>query len=236
MSQVNSARVLPARTSSVIPQNLTLQFTGAHDLGDVCSLFEGERKASFDPNGKIRKRTAQELEAPVSSGSAILARDETGLVRFFAMATDHVPNHYDGMVTEIGAVMSDVGGFRLTQVASAMLALKESIRLREQNPCFQSHGVHALVANDNAAAKKVFNRDLQWQTIECGDRRDVLFETQQKYDCPDARAARSWLMFSGSAYSSARSLVMSTIANGVLRSRNDDRIPVCLDPVAYNLV
>ena len=243
MSPVNSAANRAAQTAATdlqpanSPNYLSVRFTTAHDHEKIVQLFHGERKQQLDPNGKVRARSSAELETPIAQGSAIIATDPSGKIRFFGMAADHFK--YTGnavAITEVGGIMSDVRGFRLTQVASAMLALRESIRLREQYPCIATQGIHALVAKDNTPAQKVFERDLSWTGIQAGPHRETLFDTQGKYSSPNDRASRLWYSFQDSALNSARNLVTRTIAQGALSSRDGQKIPVHLDERAHELV
>lgn len=219
---------------SLPPEFLRLRFTDAHDCAQIAALFHGSRKQELDPNGKVRIRSADELEAPVSQGSAVIATEPNGKIRFFGMASDHF--RYTGnamVVTEIGGIMSDLRGYKLTQIASAMLALREAIRLRESYQCIKRLGIHALVARDNAPAQKIFGRDLAWTGIEEGG---ALFDAQGKYRCPQERASRLWYSFQAHALGSARELVIQTITRGALQSRDGKRIPLALDPRAHQLV
>ncbi|MGH1398459.1 MAG: hypothetical protein ACRBCT_04515 [Alphaproteobacteria bacterium] len=237
MSPVNSARATAARVQRNIPTSLTIRFTNARDMKAVESLFHGTSKEKLDPKRKVRARSKEELEAPISGGSAIIATDQDGLIRFFAMASDHFKYTHNAMaVTEIGGIMSDVGGFKLTQVASAMLALSETMRLREEYPCLRSHGLHALVANDNPAAQKVFGRDSQWDGVACDQKRGTLFDTQGKYSQDNDRAARIWYGFQDAALHAARERTMKTIHAGALTSKSGESIAVNLDARVHTLV
>ncbi|MGB0720392.1 MAG: hypothetical protein ACPGRX_07960 [Bdellovibrionales bacterium] len=227
----------PVFYSSALPSFLKIRFTDASDLETVANLFMGNRKRELDPHNKVRRRSYAELKTPVSEGSAVVAFDEGNDIRFFGMASDHI--RYTGnlsAITEIGGIMSDVKGCRLTQIASAMLALQESVRLREQYPCLTSHGIHALVAKDNIGAKKVFGRDLGWEDITCGSRSDTLFNAQGKYDCPDQRAARIWYAFQDKALVSARDMVSKLLTKHSLTSRDGHTIPVDLDTRVYDII
>lgn len=243
MSLVNSAQALPVHTAANVqqiqtpPSHLRLRFTNAHDCDMIADLFHGPRKKELDPNGKVRSRSAAELEGPVSQGSAIIATDPSGKIRFFGMTSDHFKYTGNAMaITEIGGIMSDLRGFKLTQIASAMLALRESIRLRESFPCIASFGIHALVAKDNPAAQKVFGRDLDWENVVPFDQRRSLFDTQGKYSCPQTQASKLWFSFQASALNSARDRVAKTIARSALYSRDGQTIPIDLDPRAHELL
>lgn len=238
MSSVNSVQALPARAQRATPNFLSIRFTSARDLESVGNLFHGSRKAELDPNGKVRPRNQQELEAPISGGDALIATDQEGCIRFFAMASDHFQSKLSAsLVTEIGGIMSDVGGFKLTQIASAMLALKQTIRLREEHPCLQSYGLHALVANNNEPARKVIGRDLKWGAVESPKRRDQLFDTQGKYSEAEARGSRMWFGFNNAAIAEARDLTMRTLHREALHSkRTGATIPLSLDQKAHALV
>ena len=242
MSVVNSALATPAlspshnRTQPTTPERLHIRFTQAHDCERVHQLFNSQRKRELDPNGKVRARSREELADLVAGGSAIMATDKQGQIRFFGMASDHFKYTGNVMaVTELGGIMSDVRGFKLTQVASAMLALRESIRLREQMPGVFSHGLHALVARDNVPAQKIFGRDLGWHDVEA-EAHVPLFETQGKYTCPQARASKLWYSFQASAMSSARNLVTNALSRERLTSKNGEEIPITLDEKIYDLV
>ena len=244
MSQVSSAAVsavrstAPAAVSSLsIPKHLCVRFTTVSDMSRVMALFDGERKAQMDPKGKVRKRSAQDLTSPVATGSAVIALDERENIRFFGMASDHYnvqgkPNS----VTELGAILCDVPGYKLAQLGSAMLALSEAIRLRESAPCFSSKGVHALVARDNGPANKIFGKELAWQDVPLEDHREELFRTQNKHSCPDARASRVWYEFGKSARDAARNVITKPLASGQLTSKQGGRIDVDLDHHVIQLV
>ena len=246
MSLVNSAQLLAAQTgspslsqifSTTTPLLLNLRFTNSRDLPRITKLFNGPQKAIMDPQNKIRARSERELAEPVISGSAVIAMDERDDIRFFGMASDHL--HYGSHpagLSEVGAVMCDVRGFGLAQVASAMLALRESARLRQEYPCLRVHGVHALVAKDNAPAQGIFSKSLQWGAVH-EDHHPALFDVQGKYSCPDDRGSRMWFAFDQSASQKATAIVSQALARGHLSSRDSTQhIPLHIDWRALSIL
>jgi len=243
MSQVSSATANAARLNTntsptaSVPDHLTVRFTNVSDMRAVTALFERERKSKMDPTGKVRARSAQELFGPVSSGSALIAVDPSDNIRFFGMSSDHYSVASGAVgVTELGGIMCDLPGFKVAQLGSAMLALNEAIRLREENPCFSSRGVHALVARNNGPANKIFGRELAWQDIAEDDAREQLFVTQNKHSCVKARGKRIWYEFGESARDKARDVITNPLAQGYLSARSGHRIPVTLDTRTHSLV
>lgn len=73
-------------------------------------------------------------------------------------------------ITEIGAVMCDVGGVGLSKVVIAMLGLKQTFDPRA------GARVYAKVARDNAASNKIFTSSLAWDQVRCRSESNTLFD------------------------------------------------------------
>lgn len=151
------------------PKSLTIRFSRAADLEKVVDLYSGQRKAIIDPHNFIRARSFEELAEPVRSGAAALAIDENGDIRASALAS--VLDDGNGgkkNITEIGAVMCDVGGVGLSKVVIAMLGLKQTFDPRA------GARVYAKVARDNAASNKIFTSSLAWDQVRCRSESNTL--------------------------------------------------------------
>ncbi len=248
MQTQRSAGLAPARpslpatpSSPSLPKHLTMRFTNASDTNNVVELFNSERKKSMDPNSKIRKRNQDELATSIETGSAVIALDEQEEIRFFGMASEHFSfgqDHPEAII-ELGAIMSDIGGYGVAQLGSAMLALKEANRLRMEFPFLYTSGVHALVAKDNLPAQKVFTRDLGWSGISSDQDCSRLFRTQGKYtNNPDAQQSRLWLEFGHKASEKAANIVVGALSKQRLTSRRapSSSIPIDLDHHVFKYI
>ncbi len=211
-------------TIAPVPEKITLRFSNAADITNVLSFFNGERKQSADPRGNLRTRSAGELTQPISKGDAVLAIDEHNNIRCFALAAHHINKDApEKNFTEIGAILCDVGGFRLAELAISMLALDQSRSPESKNK------IHARVAPDNIAPNKIFSSKLGWETVVNESQRQDLFDTQYQNLPPQERVDRIWYAFSDKAFKTAENIVNTHLSSGVLHhSHSKHTIPTTI--------
>lgn len=204
------------------PQSLTIRFSRASDLDKVIDLYTGERKKQIDPGNFVRPRSIDELAYPVVNGAAALALDENGDIRASALAQ----RYDDGAcgkknLTEIGAVLCDVGGIGLSKTLLAMLSLKQTF-----DPLANKR-VFAKVARENEASNSVFSRSLQWQPVECEQKAGNLYDVA--YNQKQGLRDRLWYFFTASAEEKAANILKTCLKDEGLKSKDGQVVPINAD-------
>ena len=197
------------------PESLTIRFSRAADLEKVVDLYSGHRKSIIDPHHFVRPRSFEELAGPVRSGAAALAIDENGEIRASALASVyHDGNGGKKNITEIGAVMCDVGGIGLSKAVLAMLALKQTFDPRAGERVF------AKVARDNAASNKVFASSLGWDQVRCPRESATLYDVAYRSHRGEGKRDRFWYHFNGAAKEKASSILQGCVDQEVLQAKD----------------
>ena len=201
------------------PQSLTIRFSRASDIDTFVDLYSGPRKYRIDPKGFVRKRSYEELVQSVKSGAAVLALDENGEIRASALAQRHKqPKLDDKYITEIGAVMCDIGGVGLPNLVVGMLALKQ------QFDPHASANVFAKVARDNGASNHVFSNSMQWDLVQDNEKCKTLFDAA--YQGKDGNRTRLWYQFNAEAVQRAEDALKKAIMDEALHGKNGKKIPL----------
>lgn len=201
------------------PKSLTIRFARASDMDKVIDLYTGERKKQIDPGNFVRPRSIEELAFPVQNGAAALALDENGDIRASALAE----RYDDGAggqknITEIGAVLCDVGGVGLSKTLLAMLSLKQAFDPKANKQ------VYAKVAKNNVASNSVFSKSLQWEAVECEERAQDLFDVAYKKKA--GLRDRLWYYFSPSAEDKATRILEHCVSNQGLSGKDGKHVAV----------
>lgn len=201
------------------PESLTIRFSRAVDLEKIVDLYSGNRKSLIDPHNFVRPRSFEELAEPVRAGAAALAIDENGHIRASALASIyHDANGGKNNITEIGAVMCDVGGVGLSKALLAMLALKQTFDPRAGKRVF------AKVARDNVASNKVFAASLGWDQVRCPRESSTLFDVAYRSNSGQGKRDRLWYHFSDAAQEKASSILQCCVDQEALISRDGSMI------------
>lgn len=212
-----------------VPKSLTLRFCKAADLDKVEELFKPENKIQVDPNGYVMSRSRAQLEEQVARGSAAMFVDENDNIRVFCLASDrdraeNEEEHY----TEIGAVMTDIRGFKAPQTLISALAIKE------QQTRDKAGRIYSKVARNNGASNTVFSKHLSWEKVICTTKSHSLFE--QAY--PDTsindprRLSRTWYHHSMGAALTSTTTLLANALRGHLASKSGTKIPVDLQAMS----
>lgn len=205
-----------------MPKSLTIRFSRASDMEQVIDLYTGARKKQIDPGNFVRPRSVEDLAFPVANGAAALAFDENGDIRASALA-----EHYgDGAcgrknITEIGAVLCDVGGVGLSKTLLAMLSLKQAF-----DPMANKR-VFAKVAKENTTSNRVFSHSLQWDPVHCGQQAEGLFDVA--YKKKQGLRDRLWYYFSRSAEDKAANILQTCVRDEGLKSKDGHFVEVNTD-------
>lgn len=201
------------------PKSLTIRFSRASDVDSFVDLYSGPRKYRIDPKGFVRKRSYEELVESVKRGAAVLALDENGEIRASALAQRHKQPKLDNKhITEIGAVMCDIGGVGLPKLVVGMLALKQ------QFDPHASANVFAKVADDNDASNHVFSKSMGWDIVEDEDKRQTLFDAA--YQGKEGNRTRHWYQFNEAAAQNAQDALQKAIIDEALHGKNGKVIPL----------
>lgn len=219
----DNASILPPLDT---PKSLTIRFSRASDLDKVVALYTSPRKDQIDPQGFVRPRTHEELAQPVKNGAAALALDENGVIRASAL-TAHYSDGACGSknITEIGAVMCDVGGVGLAKTLLAMLSLKQTF-----DPLANKR-VYAKVARENEASNRVFSSSLGWTPIECPINADELYNVA--YRKKAGQRDRVWYHFTGAAEIKAADVLKTCVEKEGLSGRGGKFIPLNIDASSF---
>jgi hypothetical protein len=211
----------PPQTSAR-PKSLTIRFARASDMDKVIDLYTGERKKNIDPGNFVRPRNMEELSHPVQYGAAVLALDENGVIRASALA-ERLEDGACGRknITEIGAVLCDVGGVGLSKTLLAMLSLKQAFDPKA------SKQVYAKVARNNTASNAVFEKSLQWEPVECEEQSRGLYDIA--YKNKQGLRDRLWYYFSRKAENKAIRILEQCAAQEGLNGKDGIFIPVNTD-------
>jgi len=206
------------------PESLTIRFSRAADLEKIVDLYSGQRKTIIDPHNFVRPRRFEELAEPVRSGAAALAIDENGNIRASALASVYRDgNGGKKNITEIGAVMCDVGGVGLSKIVLAMLALKQTFDPRAGERVF------AKVARDNAASNKVFASSLGWDQVNCPHESSTLYDVAYRSNRGQGKRDRLWYHFSGAAREKASGILQSCVDQEALKSKDGSIIALNIE-------
>lgn len=197
------------------PKSLTVRFSRASDTQKVLDLYNGKRKLQIDPKGFVQKRDEETLKKATAKGRIALAIDEGGHIRASAIAT----RHYDGdsgsqNVTEIGAVLCDVSGARLSNLVVGMLALKQH---------FDPHAsgrVFAKVAQDNVASNKVFASSLAWDAVCPEKEAPHLYDVAYRKNNGAGKRDRTWYAFREVASDKTVGFIQSVLDSEALQTKD----------------
>lgn len=206
------------------PESLTIRFSRAADLEKIVDLYSGQRKKTIDPQNFIRPRSFDELAEPVRSGAAALAIDENGNIRASVLAS--VCDDGNGgrkNITEIGAVMCDVGGVGLAKVVIAMLGLKQTFDPRAGDR------VYAKVARDNTASNKIFSSSLDWDRVTCPREAGTLFDVAYRGSNTQGKRDRLWYHFNTTAQNKAASILQSSVDQEALKAKDGSIIALNIE-------
>ena len=206
------------------PESLTIRFSRAADLEKVVDLYSGARKDIIDPNNFVRARSFDELAEPVRSGAAALAIDENGDIRASALASVYQDGK-DGQnnMTEIGAVMCDVGGVGLSKIIIAMLALKQTFDPRA------GARVYAKVAQTNDASNKIFTSSLAWNQVTCETKSYNLFDVVYRAHGGKGFRDRLWYHFTDASQKRAADILQSCVDEEALKAKDGSTVALNTD-------
>lgn len=218
-AQIQRALILPENYTSSpkpgMPESLTIRFSRASDLETVVDLYSGERKKQIDPQSFIRPRDPDELANPVRNGSAALAIDGNGHIRAAALANIH----HDGAdgsnnITEVGAVLCDIGGIGLSKLVISMLTLKERFNPKA------SGRVYAKVARENDASNALFSRSMAWDSVCPETEAPPLFDVAYRRYQGTGKRDRLWYAFKDSAKNKAVNLIRGALDREALTGKD----------------
>lgn len=206
------------------PKSLTIRFSRASDLEQVVDLYSGPMKEVIDPKNFVRPRSFEELAKPVKTGAAVLAIDEHGAIRASALASSYKDGAQgQNNLTEVGAVMCDVGGVGLAKIVVAMLSLKQNF-----DPKADSR-VYAKVAQDNAASNKVFSSSLGWDAVDCNDHASTLYDVAYLASNGEGKRDRIWYHFTKGAQEKAAKILQTCVDEQALKTRDGSVIDLNVD-------
>lgn len=203
------------------PNSLTIRFSRASDVENFIDLYSGPRKYRIDPKGFVRKRSPEEIIEAVKRGAAVLALDENGEIRASALAQRHDKSdgHSNGNnFTEIGAVMCDVGGIGLPKLVVGMLSLKQHFDPKANAAVF------AKVADDNDASNHLFEKSMQWNVVECQEKRKQLFDVA--YNGKEGNRTRIWYEFGEASSDKAYESIKQAVIDEELRSKDGRHVSI----------
>lgn len=223
--QSNVSILFPHKESKTErPKSLTIRFSRAADLEQVVDLYSGDRKRTIDPKNFIRPRSYEELAGPVRSGAAALAIDEKGDIRASALASIYDDgNGGKNNITEVGAVICDVGGVGLSKIIIAMLGLKQTFDPRAGDR------VYAKVARDNVASNKIFASSLDWDTVTCPKEAGALYDIAYRGKTDQGRRDRLWYHFNDTAQGTASNIIQSCVDQEALKAKDGSAIALNIE-------